>query len=44
MITRAMKAALRARGYTDADIRQMTPAEAHAHCKDWRAPWDDDRS
>jgi RecA-family ATPase len=30
MITRAMKAALRARGLTDDEITELTPAEAHA--------------
>jgi hypothetical protein len=31
MITHRMKAELRARGFTDAEIRLMTPGEAHAH-------------
>ena len=29
MLTSAMKAALRARGFVDADIEQMTPKDAH---------------
>jgi hypothetical protein len=29
MITRAMKTALRGRGYADSDIEQLTPADAH---------------
>ena len=31
MITRRMKADLRARGFSDAQIRLMTPEQAHAH-------------
>jgi hypothetical protein len=31
MITRQMKADLKARGYSDAQIRTMTPQQAHAH-------------
>lgn len=31
MITREQRAALRERGFTDDEIRSMTPAQAHAH-------------
>ena len=31
MITQQMKADLRARGFSDAQIRLMTPEQAHAH-------------
>ena len=31
MITRQMRADLSARGFSDAQIRKMTPAQAHAH-------------
>ena len=31
MITRQQRAALRERGFSDEDIRTMTPAEAHRH-------------
>lgn len=31
MITRRQKEQLRAGGFSEAEIREMTPAEAHAH-------------
>jgi hypothetical protein len=34
MITQKMKAKLRARGYSDAELRAMTPEQAHGIAKD----------
>jgi hypothetical protein len=38
MITLQMRADLKARGFTDAQIRKMTPGQAHAHLAE--APWE----